>query len=274
MRSGDGYRVQSGEGLDATRLNGQVVADRTPLPLGPGDVLHVGPHALEAGTAGENAAAPLASSTGGGTAARRKTDPEAESTRGADVWAPVSVVEVLADALAEALQVPRQFRQEFVGHPVSHPSDAQFLYEGEGSVIRQHLLDPALTGPERNRRLRYVREAAEALVLHQIAVLEGYKASVQAGLDELRRRVDPAVHRAAVREEHVAVEALPVLAEPVVLMRVRDECQALQREDWAAAEQRIFRPAFTKAYLEQMEVPHNGDARDRGQQPDDASHPA
>lgn len=169
---------------------------------------------------------------------------------------PAAVLEVLTDVLAEALRVARQFREEFVGHPFMHPPDAQFLYEGEGEAIRAHLLDPALTEPERERRLRYVEEAAEALALHQVAMLDGYKASVQAGLDELLGRLDPAAHRADVAETHEVFEALPALTEPVVLMRLRDECRALLREDWSVVEQRVFRPAFSKAYLEQMTAPH------------------
>jgi len=237
-RDGAGYRITGGSALDATRVNDRVVEGRGPLPLADGDVLHVGPYALEAATE------------------QRGTDEASVDGERPASGVPASVVEILTDAFAKALQVSRQFREEFVGHPFVHPPDAQFLYEGEGDTIREHLLDPELTGPEREQRLRSVEEAAEALALHQFAVLDGYKASVQAGLDELLGRLDPAAHRADVAETHEVFEALPALVEPVVLVRLRDECRALLREDWSVVEQRVFRPAFTKAYLEQMTAPH------------------
>jgi hypothetical protein len=45
---------------------------------------------------------------------------------------------------------------------------------------------------------------------------------------------------------------LPMLATPAVLERLRAEWTELQMGDWSAAEQRVFRPAFIKAYLARM----------------------
>jgi hypothetical protein len=169
------------------------------------------------------------------------------------------VLKTVTDALATVLEVPYQFRHEFIGHSLSHPSDARFLYEGDGAALRSTLLDSSESGAEREQRLQYVDEAAEALVRHQIAVVEGYKASVSHGVKELLTRVDPEEHRDAVLDTNDVFRYVPALAQPAILRRVREACHDLRKEDWAVAEQRIFRPAFRKAYLTHMTAPHGTD---------------
>lgn len=191
-----------------------------------------------------------------------ETDPKPDGpfVAGGKEW---SVLQAVTDAFATALEVPYQFRHELIGHSLSHPSDARFLYEGEGGVIRSTLLDSSLSETEREKRFQYVEEAAEALVHHQIAVMEGYKASVMKGVEQLLTQLDPDAHRDDLVEENKLFGYIPILAQSAILQRVREECDDLLQEDWSVAEQRIFRPAFRKAYLARMDPPHtsneNGD---------------
>lgn len=166
------------------------------------------------------------------------------------------VLQAVTDAFATVLEVPYQFRHELIGRSLSHPPDARFLYEGEGDVIRSTLLDSSLSETEREKRFQYVEEAAEALVHHQIAVMEGYKASVMKGVEQLLMRLDPDAHRDDLVEENKVFGYIPILAQSAILRRVREVCDDLLQEDWSVAEQRIFRPAFRKAYLARMDSPH------------------
>jgi len=83
-------------------------------------------------------------------------------------------------------------------------------------------------------------------------MLNGYKASVTEGAEELLERLNPEAHREEVTEENVVYEYLPMLASPAVVERLQLTWNDLKRGDWSAAEQRIFRPAFIKAYLARM----------------------
>ncbi len=162
-----------------------------------------------------------------------------------------SVLNTLAEALAKVLPIPWRFRHEFIGQPVTQDPEPEFLYEGDGEIIMQHLTDPSISEEEREERLGDVEEAAEFLKVHQVAMLNGYKASVMNGAEELLEQFDPEEHREAMMEENVVFEYVPMLASPAVLERIRVELGDLYG-DWSSAEQRIFRPAFTKAYLSSM----------------------
>ncbi len=178
-----------------------------------------------------------------------------------------AVLDTLTGALAKILQVPGEFQNEFLGHLLVPPPEAEFLYEGDGATIKQHLVEETLSEEEQGERLEYVEEAAELVAMHQVAMLEGYKASISTGTEELLTRLDPDAHQDKVTEQYdvldqEVLEYVPVLTSPIVLERIREEWGELVQEDWSFAEQRIFRPAFAKAYLSQMGKVHSSDHLD------------
>lgn len=177
-----------------------------------------------------------------------------------------SILEALASALATILEIPDEFQSEFLGHLLGHPPETVFLYEGDGTTLKQHLVDPSLSVRERQRRLQHVEEAAESMALHQIAMIEGYKASVINGTEEILARLHPDSHQEEVIEEndvfgYEVLAPVSALTGPAVFQRMRTEWTELFEEDWSVVEQRNFRPAFAKAYLSKMSDPHssNGD---------------
>jgi predicted component of type VI protein secretion system len=176
-----------------------------------------------------------------------------------------AVLDTLTDALATVLPIPWRFRHEFIGQTVMQSAETQFLYRGDGADVRRHLLDPALSPDERRERLGHVTEAAESLRVHQVAMLDGYKASVMEGAEALLDRLDPDTHQATVAEDNPLFEYVPPLAAPATLERIRTEWGTLRREDGAVAEKRVFRPAFTKAYLARMTAPRSADDADEAE---------
>ncbi|MFB6232272.1 MAG: FHA domain-containing protein [Salinibacter sp.] len=162
------------------------------------------------------------------------------------------VLDTLVEALSRIIGIPWQFRHEFIGQTIMQSAETDFLYSGDASTMKDHLLDPSISQDERRKRLDHVEDAAEALAVHQVAMLNGYKASVTKGAEELMDRLNPEVYRAEITEENVVYEYFPMLASPAVVERLQSKWNDLKRGDWSAAEQRIFRPAFIKAYLARM----------------------
>lgn len=162
------------------------------------------------------------------------------------------VMDTLLEALSRIIEIPWQFRHEFIGQTIMQSGETRFLYEGDAATMKEHLLDPSISQDERQKRLSHVEDAAEALAVHQVAMLNGYKASVMKGAEELLDQLNPDAHQAELTEENLVFEYVPLLASPAVLDRLRTEWRDLKRGDWSAAEQRIFRPAFIKAYLARM----------------------
>jgi hypothetical protein len=162
------------------------------------------------------------------------------------------VIDGLLQSMSRIIGIPWQFRHEFIGQTIMQSAETQFIYDGDAATMKQHLMDPSISDDERAKRLELVEDAAEALAVHQVAMLNGYKASVMNGAEELMSRLDPNEHEAAVVEQSPVYKYLPMLATPAVLERLRAEWTELQMGDWSAAEQRVFRPAFIKAYLARM----------------------
>lgn len=184
--------------------------------------------------------------------------PAEEEGRG-EATAPVApseaigaVLDTLVDAIARLVGIPWQFRHEFIGQTIMQSAETAFLYDGDPDAVKKHLLDPSLSEEERADRLEHVREAAEAVAVHQVAMLNGYKASVMQGAQELLDEIDPDAIEEKVAEQNKLFELLPVLASPIVVERLRGQWSELQASDWSVAEQRVFRPAFIKAYLARM----------------------
>lgn len=239
-------------GLSSSDVTGTEPTPPTDTPSRPSSP---SPSQPEADTQGSSAPEPKAPSS----------PPSVEA--GADVTD--EVLDTLLEALSRIIEIPWQFRHEFIGQTIMQSAETKFLYEGDASTMKEHLLDPGISQEERQERLALVKDAAESLAVHQVAMLNGYKASVMEGADELLEQLNPDAHQAEITEENPVYEYLPLLASPAVLERLRAEWNTLKRGDWSAAEQRIFRPAFIKAYLARMTA-----ADAPGEENDDSSEQA
>jgi hypothetical protein len=169
------------------------------------------------------------------------------------------VLDASLEAVARLINIPWRFRHEFIGQTIMQSSETAFLYEGDTDTIKQHLLDPSLSDETRAERIERLREAAEAVGVHQMAMLNGYKASVMQGAQELLEQVNPAAVEAEVADENKLFELFPWLASPVVVERLKAQWDELQAGDFSVAHQRVFRPAFIKAYLARMTAVQNAD---------------
>lgn len=206
----------------------------------------------------DTSSAPAASSTAPASSASKP-----ERQRAPTVEAPHAAVDAVLNTLLQSISqiigIPWQFRHEFIGQTIMQSADTAFLYEGDAEALKEHLLDPSLSEDERQERLEKVEEAAESLVVHQVAMLNGYKASVMKGAQELMEQLNPEAVEAELAESNKLYDLMPVLASPVVVERLRAKWNELQMGDGSVAEQRVFRPAFIKAYLARMTAVRSSD---------------
>ena len=156
------------------------------------------------------------------------------------------LLHVLAAAAARLVSIPGQFRHEFLGHTVIHAPETAFLFDADVAALVAHLAhtDPA----ERSERHRLLGEAAEAVLMHHQAILEGYRDAARAGAAALIDALDPDLFG----DEIGAGGLLPGARERALLDAVRQRCAYLRTESFAAAERRVYRPAFIQAYLDSV----------------------
>lgn len=158
---------------------------------------------------------------------------------------------VLAESVTKLVGIPRRFRHEFIGQTMTHTQDVAFLYENAPADLKNLLLDPSVAPGELEQRLNAIRDATDETVVHQLAMLDGYKASVQDGAQRLLGEVNPEPIEDEVEASNPMYK-VPQLRASAVLERLKETHRELGGEDWSVAERRAFRPAFIKAYLARM----------------------
>lgn len=184
----------------------------------------------------------------GASASAKPGARRASSGAGADAWN-----ETLLASVAGLLGIPWHFRHEFIGQTIMQSESAAALYDGDAEALGAYLFDPSLPPEETERRRQAFLEAAEALRLHQVALIDGYKASVQQGTQRFFDEVDLDRMQAEVAASAKWYEKPMVRFRAI--RRLQEKVTELRREDWTATERRVFRPAFIKAYLSRMTSP-------------------
>ncbi|WP_412068628.1 FHA domain-containing protein [Rubrivirga sp. IMCC43871] len=135
----------------------------------------------------------------------------------------------LAAVVARLISLPGRFRHEFLGHTVIHAPETAFLFEADPDALLRHLWPEG----QRASRLALLDQATEAVLHHHQGLLEGYRAAAHTGAAVLVDGLDP---------DKLGGD----------LDAVRQRCAMMRAEDFAAAERRVYRPAFAQAYLDAM----------------------
>jgi len=162
------------------------------------------------------------------------------------------VMDVLLNVLSMLVSIPWEFRHEFVGHTIAQTPESAILYEGNAHKLKDFLLDPGLDEDELARRLMLIEEGGDEVILHQLAMLDGYKAVVQQGMHMLLREIDPIVAAENLSQSSALYKAIPRLSRLVASWGLQDKFKELRAEDWSITERRAYRPSFIRAYLSRM----------------------
>lgn len=155
----------------------------------------------------------------------------------------------LAAVVARLISIPGQFRHEFLGQTVIHAPETAFLFDADVDALLRHLTpdDPSL----RAERLAILDRAAEGVLQHHQSLLEGYRAAAREGAEVLVNGLDP--NQLASQAEG---GGLLGSKDKALVDLIRQRCEMMRGEDFAAAERRVYRPAFSRAYLDAMAYAH------------------
>ena len=162
------------------------------------------------------------------------------------------VMDVLLNVLSMLVSIPWEFRHEFVGHTIAQTPESAILYEGDAGKLKSFLLDPDLDQEELTRRLMLIEEGGDEVILHQLAMLDGYKAVVQQGMHMLLREIDPIVAAENLSQSSALYKMIPRLSRLVASWGLQEKFKELRAEDWSITERRAYRPSFIRAYLSRM----------------------
>ena len=170
------------------------------------------------------------------------------------------ILAALVYFFSKLASAPDQFRHEFIGQTIMALPEASFMATKDLTRLQAQLFDPLLAQEGVEQRAALIMEEADKLALHLVAFLDGYKASALKGAELLLDRLDPDKVEAAVREKRALYRLIPLFAHAEVVRQLQQTARELRGEDWAAAERRVFRPAFVSAYLARASAArHSGD---------------
>ena len=152
--------------------------------------------------------------------------------------------------LKELIRIPYEFRGEFIGHTMWQDEESTFFYEGDYSVTKNYLLSDA-NESEVRRKLERLKDVSDKVKLHQVGMMEGYKAIVKEGLNQLMKEIDPGLIELELQKEETGFlnKVLPSLAAQKILKTIEERIGSVRETDWGVHEQRIYRPVFIRAYM-------------------------
>ena len=161
------------------------------------------------------------------------------------------VLDTVLNVAAKLVSGPWQFRHEFIGQTIARPGNTDFIYQGNPDMLKRHLLDPAIPEEEADERLALLEKALDDIAVHEVAMLDGYRAAALEGAQRLLDQIDPETIESEVEKEGMQYK-IDALAKAETLKRLKAHLHELRNEDWSSGERRIYRPAFIKAYLARM----------------------
>ena len=178
-------------------------------------------------------------------AARDASDGEAHAA--------AQAVDLLLDAAVRLSKSQWQFRLEFLGQTVVDTPGTFALHTATPAEARAHLLDGRVPQDERNRRLALVEQAVEDVLVHQVAVLEGYREGVKDGVERLLAELDPE-NLPEDETEKRGVLGFSFGGRDRALERMERRYREIAAEHRSSFEKRLFRAAFVRAYLRTVDV--------------------
>ncbi len=167
------------------------------------------------------------------------------------------IVTILLDVVVKLIQVISKFRTDFVGATLVQTKDS--LQVNSRDELQSYLLDPGISPEEAEKRLTLLKGEIEKVILHQVALLDGYRASIQEGVPELLKELNPAIIKKEIANKNIEIgplkipkKIIPLLVELNTLQTIENKLYNLSVEDRGIFEKKYFRPAFIRRYLENM----------------------
>lgn len=150
-----------------------------------------------------------------------------------------------------------KFRTEFIGQTVFQANDS--LHSMSPKELQSFLLDPAISEKEAGERLDRVKAQIDEAMLHQIALLDGYRVSVKEGMQQLLQHINPAQVEAELSKQFIKIgpfkipsRVIPFYVEQQAYQIFKKRLSELSKEDRGTFDRKIFRPSFIHAYMKTM----------------------
>lgn len=169
-------------------------------------------------------------------------------------------LETLLQSALKLIHGRWQFRTEFIGATIMHSAKSFTLQTARSAgEVKKFIFAPNLSDQEFAARQQLLKETMDELMLHQLALLEGYRTCVNEGTRKLLQVLDPAILTQKLSERKlkigpwdIPIHAVPLLFHWHLLKYYRQKHGELLAEDRRMFEKKMYRPGFIRGYETRM----------------------
>lgn len=178
-------------------------------------------------------------------------------------------IEILFHSLLQAIisfiKMPWNFRLEFIEMTIAEKVGSFSIHKCTEEQLKAFLLSDKISEDEFNKRHTILKEAFQDVLIHQIAILDGYKRSTIDGTKKLLQEINPTEILKTFEKEGLKVGSINMkrlfrsLFYGKLWQIFCHKYSELLAEDRGIFEKKMFRPGFISAYLERISSGHNED---------------
>jgi hypothetical protein len=191
------------------------------------------------------------------------------SVRSADNSHINQIVDILLNLIVKLVQVISKFRTEFVGATLIQTKERIQMNSRDDLI--NYLLTPSLSEEQFAQRLSLLKDEIEKVIIHQVALLDGYSGGIQEGVPELLKEFNPAIIKNELLNKSIKIGPLnipakyiPLLSDLKTLKEIQNKLYHLSQEDRGVFEKKYFRSAFIRRYLENISLSQKSHSRSKG----------
>lgn len=166
--------------------------------------------------------------------------------------------DVLLTAFVKFIKAPWNFKEAFIG--ITKIKSRSFsVHSSTLQEVREFLLSGHISDYDFKNRIAILKKEADEAMVHQVALMDGYKASVNEGSRHLLEHFNPDALKKILDKQSIKLgrieipyRYLPIFYHWKLLQLYQQKYVALIQEDRGIFENKMFRPGFINAYLERL----------------------
>ena len=167
------------------------------------------------------------------------------------------VLDLFMEAAISLVKRAATFRTEFIGTTmVQHKDSLQSFSINE---LKTYLFDTSISEKELWKRLESLKNQIDESLLHQLALLDGYRGSIKEGVQELLNYLDLLQLEQEFSQKKfllgpikIPYRWIPFYVQLHTYFTLRKRFLELLEEDRGAFDRKIFTPSFIRAYMKTM----------------------
>ena len=159
-----------------------------------------------------------------------------------------AVLDFTIGLLIEAIRIPHEFRNDFLGNKLLMDDSDKLIYEGKKKDIKKALLEEKGKDKE---VLDKLQGAIKKLHTHQEGMVEGYMSIVKSGIDVFTMKMNlQEIEEEVLKKNRLLASVSNKRKYKAIIDEIKVRTKNVDPENWVSLEKTLYRPVFTRSYIE------------------------